>query len=264
MTVTAYGKSDVGLRRANNEDCFLIDEPLGLYMVCDGMGGHQCGEVASQEAARSVQSYLHERSDKLNELRRDSNVASAQDLVVKAIRYASQVVCDDAQQVGSDMGTTLTLLLTVGDRAVLASVGDSRAYHCRRDRAKQLTTDHTLANEMLISGQLTPEQARVSPFNHYLTRAVGRQKDVQVDTLVTHLVAGDVFLLCTDGLTNYFESDRDLGKFMFNEPANIPSELIAFANAAGGKDNITALVVHVGVGDGPPRWNWKSWFTRVA
>lgn len=265
MAVMAYGQSDVGMRRENNEDCYLIDESLGLYLVCDGMGGHEAGEVASQEASDAVQDYLNKEAGKLAELTEHADIEAIQDLVVEAVQHASRVVHEDGVQYGTNqMGTTLTLMLTVGDRAVIASVGDSRAYHCRRDKATLLTTDHTLANEMLISGEFTPEQARESPFNHYLTRVIGYEPDVQVDTLVAHLVPGDVFLLCTDGLTNYFESDHELGKFMFHEPATIPSKLISFANSAGGKDNITAVVIHVGVGGGPPRWKWPSWFARVA
>lgn len=253
------------MRRESNEDCYLIDESLGLYLVCDGMGGHVGGEIASQDASQAVQDYFSEHAGELAELTESGNIEAVQDLVVRAVQHASRFVLEDAERNGlTKMGTTLTLLLTVGDRAVIASVGDSRAYHCRRDEATLLTTDHTLANELLISGEFTAEEARNSPFNHFLTRVVGYEPEVQVDTLVTHLVAGDVFLLCTDGLTNYFESDHELGKFMFNEPANIPSELISHANSAGGKDNVTAVVVHVGVGNLPPRWKWKSWFTRVA
>ncbi len=252
------------MRRDNNEDCYLIDESLGLYLVCDGMGGHEAGEVAAQEASQAVQSYLNDAVGRLAELAENHNIEAIQDLVVEAIQHASRIVHEDGERYGDRRGgTTLTLLLVVDDRAIIASVGDSRAYHCRRNKATQLTTDHTLANEMLILGEFTAEEARASPFNHYLTRVVGYEPRVQVDTLVAHLVAGDVFLLCTDGLTNYFESDHELGEFMFHEPSTIPSELISFANSSGGKDNITAVVVHVGV-DGPPRWKWQSWFKRVA
>lgn len=265
MTIKAYGQTHVGMRRENNEDCYLIDEPLGLYLVCDGMGGHHGGEIASREACQAVQGYVKDHADRLAELTETSDMEAIQNLVVESIQHASRIVRSDAERFGMiNMGTTLTLLLTVGDRAVIASVGDSRAYHCRRNVATLLTTDHTLANDMLISGEFSRDEARDSPFNHYLTRVVGYESDVKVDTLVANLVPGDVFLLCTDGLTNYFESDHELGKFMFHEPATIPAKLISHANSSGGKDNITAVVVHVGVEAGPPRWKWKSWFARVA
>ena len=115
---------------------------------------------------------------------------------------------------------------------------------------------------MLISGAFSPAQARDSPFQHYLTRTVGAAEDVEVDTLVAHLVPGDIFLLCTDGLTRYFDSERELGEYMFNEPSKIPPELVAYANSHGGKDNVTALVVHVE--EDATHNDWQKWFTRVA
>jgi len=267
MKTRSYGQSDVGMHRANNEDCFLIDDSLGLYVVCDGMGGHFAGEVAAQEAAQALREFLGQDRLTLDELSKKGDLAGAQELVVHAVRHASRVVRDKGEQSGhGGMGTTVTLLLALGDRAVIASVGDSRAYHCRDKSTSLLTQDHTLANEMLIAGEISPEQAKESPFRHYLTRTVGTQEDVEVDTLVAHLIPGDLFLLCTDGLTCYFDSAHDLGQYMFNNPSEIPPELVAYANSRGGKDNVTALVVHVE--EGPPvdtpSGGVQKWFTRVA
>ncbi len=263
MKTTAYGQTDIGLARDNNEDCFLIDQDLGLYVVCDGMGGHAAGELAAREAAEAVLDYLKRRRSEIENLRRDGDLEAVQDLVIKAVKHASRTVHEEGELNGHHgMGTTVTLLFAVGDRAVIASVGDSRAYHCRKKRAKLLTTDHTLANEMLISGEFSPEQARESPFQHYLTRTVGKSEEVEVDTLVAHLVPGDIFLLCTDGLTRYFDSERELGEYMLNQPSRIPPALVAYANSHGGKDNVTALVVHVE--EDKPRKDWQKWFTRVA
>ncbi len=267
MKLTAYGQTDIGMHRANNEDCFLIDDCLGLYVVCDGVGGHHAGEVAAQEAAQALREYVGKHRPMLTELRRSGDLAGTQELIVRAVKHASKVVREQGERSGQHgMGTTVTLLLIVGDRAVIASVGDSRAYHCRNKSTHLLTQDHTLANEMLIAGEISSEQAKESPFRHYLTRTVGTQDDVEVDTLVAHLVPGDVFLLCTDGLTCYFESDEELGRYMFSKASQIPVALVAHANACGGKDNITALVVKVEEDDSesPPTSSVQKWFTRVA
>lgn len=267
MKTIGYGQTDIGMRRENNEDCFLIKEDLGLYVVCDGMGGHAAGEVAANQAADALCKFFDRRQLELNELGQDGDLQAVQDIVVKAVKYASRAVRHEADISGHPgMGTTLTLLFAIGDRAIIASVGDSRAYHCRDKQARLLTQDHTLANELLIAGRMTAEQARESPFSHYLTRSVGSEEDVKVDTLVAHLVPGDIFLLCTDGLTRYFDNERELGEYMFNEPSSIPSDLVAFANSRGGNDNVTALVVHVNEEPVEPaqRENWQKWFTRVA
>lgn len=269
MKMWAYGQTDVGLHRANNEDCFLIDDSLGLYVVCDGMGGHNAGEVAAQEAAQAVREYLGQQQARLDELRRAGDLTEVQELVACAVRHASRVVRQRGKLSGHEgMGTTVTLLLAAGDRAVIASVGDSRAYHCRDKSTNLLTQDHTLANEMLIAGEISAEQARQSPFRHYLTRTVGTRESVEVDTLVAHLVPGDIFLLCTDGLTCYFDSDEDLGAYMFEAPSQIPLELVAYANSRGGADNVTALVIHVeNDGTDPTKATINAvqkWFTRVA
>jgi serine/threonine protein phosphatase PrpC len=267
---TGYGFSDVGMRRENNEDCFLIDERLGLYVVCDGMGGHAAGEIASHEAAHALKQFLEDRQLDLETLRSNADLSGIQDLAAEGVRHASHVVHEKGKATGKrGMGTTMTLLLAAGNRAVIASVGDSRAYHCRKQQLELLTNDHTLANEMLIAGEFSEQQLRDSPFKHYLTRTVGTQEEVEVDTLVVHLVPDDVFLLCTDGLTQYFETVSELGEYMFREPARIPPELVAYANSRGGSDNVTALVVHVDerLSDPPSeksKKGWQKWFTRVA
>lgn len=267
MDTSGYGVTDVGRRRGNNEDCFLIDDTIGLYVVCDGIGGHSGGEIASEEAAEALHAFLCENEVELRTFRDVSALRDVQDLLVRGIKHASRVVHDLGESSGLyKMGTTMTALLTIGDRGVIASVGDSRAYHCRKKRAKLLTKDHTLANEMLIAGVWTPEEAHDSPFRHSLTRSIGTDDEVEVDTLVTYLVPGDIFLLCTDGLSQYFETESDLGAFMFHEPPLIPSQLVDFAIECGGSDNVTALVVwvdetHV---EHQPQRGVRRWLTRVA
>jgi protein phosphatase len=269
MKMWAYGQTDIGMRRANNEDCFLVDDSLGLYVVCDGMGGHNAGEVAAQEASQALREYLGQHRPTLDMLSEAADWAGVQELVVRAVRHASRVVREHGKLSGHEgMGTTVTLLLAVGDRAVIASVGDSRAYHCRDKSTNLVTQDHTLANEMLIAGEISPAQARESPFRHFLTRTVGTQENVEVDTLVAHLVAGDIFLLCSDGLSCYFDSDEDLGQYMFKRPSQIPQELVAYANSRGGVDNVTALVIHVedeaAAESQSITRSLQKWFTRVA
>lgn len=267
MNTTGYGLTDIGKHRGNNEDCFLIDDTVGLYVVCDGIGGNPGGEIAAEEAANALHAFLRDNESELREFRDNSSFREAQEFLVRGIKHASHVVHEMGEAGGLHrMGTTLTALLTIGNRAVIASVGDSRAYHCRKKRTKLLTKDHTLAHDLLVAGVYTPEEAMESPFNHCLTRSIGKGDEVEVDTLVAHLVPGDIFLLCTDGLSQYFESAKDLGAFMLHETSLIPSQMVDFANECGGSDNVTALVVSVDEShvEYERKRAWPRWLTRIA
>jgi serine/threonine protein phosphatase PrpC len=247
MQVEAYGQSDVGKVRDHNEDYLQIDRELGLHVVCDGMGGHAAGEVASETAARAIQRFLWERRDQL--ARFDGSERASQevaDLLNQAVMLASKTVFEVA---ASDrgkhgMGTTAVVLLTRGDKGWMASVGDSRLYLARDGKLYQLSTDHNFLNEAVAQGLMTSEQAAESPHGHVLTRAVGTQPSVCADMLLFDILPGDTFLLCSDGLHEYTRDPQELcGLLSAERLAEIPGRLVEKALEGGGHDNITALVV---------------------
>jgi len=247
MKVAASAMSDPGLRREGNEDQYLIDESLGLYIVCDGMGGHAAGEVAAERAIEYATRFIAGKSDVLQEATETpEGYSRVQKIAEEAVQAASQQVYwlakSSPQYAG--MGTTMTLLMIVDDKAVMAHVGDSRLYLKRSGDIHQLTIDHTLANEMFLAGGLTREQAETSRYQHVLTRSIGPHEFVHVDTLLFDLLPGDRLLLCSDGLSNYFRNPSVVADFLSRpEIVSEPDPLIDFAKEAGGADNITAVVV---------------------
>lgn len=244
MRTKGIGATDIGLRRSNNEDSYFADDRLGLYVVCDGMGGHSGGEVASFEAARTVAEFFDAKSQLLSEVRRTGDFERLGTLATEAVKLASNNVWNLAEQRNlGGMGTTLTMLIVAGGKGVVASVGDSRAYLMHDRVLAQITKDHTYAEEMHDWG-LDADQIR--NYRHLLTRAVGYEKTVEVDTFLIDLSPHDRVLLCSDGLSNYFDELKDLNEFVMKEDANaLPHRLVAEANVRGGSDNITAIVVEV-------------------
>ena len=238
MRILAQGKSDVGRRRNNNEDFLLIDEALGLYLVCDGMGGHAAGEVASRTAAETLRSYFGERKEKLEAL--DGSAAARSKmakLMRRAIERASEAVYEAAKEgVGRHgMGTTCIAVLVVGDTACMGHVGDSRLYLMRDRQIYLLSEDHTYRNEAVKNGMLTPEQADASPHAHMVTRGVGMQPSVRADTLVFDLLPGDRILLCSDGLYDQLKDSTELGAVIGQgELGPVSQRLVDLANERGG------------------------------
>jgi serine/threonine protein phosphatase PrpC len=244
MTVLRSGSaSDVGRVRAVNEDRAL--ETLSLYAVADGMGGHAGGEVAARTAIDALQAAF--------------SANPTGEGLVNAVRLANAAVwrrsLADPDLRG--MGTTLTAAALVagqaGDRLVLANVGDSRAYRFNSGTLEQLTTDHSVAEELLARGELTEAEAAVHPHRHILTRALGIAPDVDIDVWEIEPEEGDRYLLCSDGLSNEVPGERIAEALASaKDPQEIAEELVALANAHGGSDNVTAVVVDVVVGDRPP------------
>jgi serine/threonine protein phosphatase PrpC/CRP-like cAMP-binding protein len=248
--------TDVGRQREHNEDNFLVDKKLGLFVVCDGMGGHAAGEVASALAVRTLHEEIKRESDLVNDyLAGGSGGArvSKRDILnmleFAVNRASSRVHAEagkDAQKRG--MGTTLVALLVVGTTAFMIYVGDSRIYLLRDGVLEQLTEDHTVRNELIKKRKMSKEQVEQIAQKNAITRAVGVYEHVEPDTLVVDLVQGDRFLLCSDGLCGYFEEDLEtLGQHLSNPNADAAAKsLIDAANELGGKDNITAVIVTVG------------------
>jgi PPM family protein phosphatase len=248
--------TDVGRQRDHNEDNYLVDAKLGLYVVCDGMGGHAAGEVASAIAVRT----LHDEIRKEQELIQDyvagksgAEKVSKRDLINMlefATNRASAKVYAEAVKDPSKrgMGTTLVAVLMLPQQAFIIYVGDSRAYLLRNGAIEQVTEDHTVYNELVKRRKIPKERVEKLAPKNAVTRAVGVYEHCEPDTLVLDVVAGDRFLLCSDGLSGYFEEDTAELARLVAEPdaAAACRALIDESNVRGGGDNITAVIVTVG------------------
>jgi serine/threonine protein phosphatase PrpC len=238
----AAARSDVGMRRNNNEDSMFVDSDAGFFVVADGMGGHAAGEVASKIAVETV-------SGRLGELPADSSDDAVRASMRSAIVEAGQIIYtqarDNPEQAG--MGTTVTALVLSNDgRYVVGHIGDSRAYRLRGGSLERLTRDHSLVQEQLDQGLLTTERARGHPLCHILTRALGTVKHVSPDVYSGAYEVGDIYLLASDGLTDML-SEEDIGDILADADsleAGVEA-LVASANDAGGNDNITAVAAEI-------------------
>ncbi len=240
MRIYSYALTDVGQKRDHNEDSHLLRPELSLYAVADGMGGHQAGERASRLALDGLSSALQLPTGKLarDELR---------DLHRRAAQAAGNGVFTAAMSDPNleGMGTTLTSLWLHDGRAYLAHVGDSRAYLYRDGQVRQLTNDHSWVSEQVRAGTMTEDEAKESRFRHIITRSVGFEEAVEVDTDSLSVQAGDCFLLCSDGLSNYMELDDLSHAFGHRYYKDVPKTLVDLANERGGDDNITVVVVYI-------------------
>ena len=251
MRIDSWALTDVGRARKHNEDGWLIDDQLGLYAVADGMGGHAAGEVASAQGLRIVQEKLVKKKPLLDKFTKQQTPELRAQLlreVELAINVASSSIFHMAQRDKKrhGMGTTLSMMLLVGNKAFMAHVGDSRIYLHRASQVHQLSEDHSYLWEQIKKGTITVEEAKRSPFSNVITRAVGITETVQVDTLVFDVLPGDTYLLCSDGLHGYFEGENELSEILAHEDGEeLPRRLISLANARGGKDNITSVVLRL-------------------
>ncbi|MDQ3914556.1 MAG: Stp1/IreP family PP2C-type Ser/Thr phosphatase [Actinomycetota bacterium] len=240
MNVTVGAQTDVGRVRQGNEDSYLLEPPI--YAVADGMGGHIAGDVASATAVDVIAAGARDAQS--------LDGSALADLVTRANEAIWEKARSDPALHG--MGTTCTLLMIDGDTAYLAHVGDSRAYLLRGDSLTQLTEDHTLVERMVREGRLSAEEAANHPQRSVITRALGVDQHVQVDMLREQLSRGDRILLASDGLTSMVEADEIAGVLAAeDDPQAAADRLVEMANAAGGEDNVTVLVVDVGK-DGAP------------
>lgn len=236
------GRSDSGRQRDHNEDSLLAIPEAGLFAVADGMGGHEAGEVASALALSALQEALAPRVKLPAALQ-----APALEALAEGVRVANRRVFEAGRHRPADarMGTTLVTALLENGQAVLASVGDSRIYRVRDGKLDQLSRDHSLVGELVARGEMTPEEARHSPHKHVITRALGMQPAVEVDAWSDALQSGDLFLLCSDGLTDEV-TDPEILEALLAGGSDLEAAcqaLIDLANRRGGRDNITALLV---------------------
>jgi serine/threonine protein phosphatase PrpC len=246
---TGFALTDLGRKRASNEDAFFIDDLLGLYVVADGMGGHAAGEIASREAVDTLYGMVKTGLGQLRVLAdpvREQDSQAACRLMESAVQAATYFVYSIAEidRDKSGMGTTISALLVLGDYAVTAQVGDSRIYRVEGEAVEQLTEDHTLIAWQLKQGLITPQEAARSPHKNVITRAVGNREYVQVDTRCIRLASGLRFLLCSDGLHGYLR-DEDIPKIVPMGGAAAVRRFVDMANERGGKDNITAVLVEI-------------------
>lgn len=250
LRIKSFGMTDTGLLRTHNEDCFDADDQTQVYVVADGMGGHNHGEVASRITVDSVRDFIAEAPEDEttshagydSSLRRHSNrlkrsIQVAHDRVLRAIR-------EDGSLLG--MGTTVVGTMLKADVAAIAHVGDSRIYRLRKGVLELLTQDHTWVNEQVVAGYLSEEQAKTHPLKNVVTRALGGDSEVVVDVTETATLPGDLILLCSDGLTTML-SDQEIHQWLISELCleDKCREMIKDANARGGFDNITVLLLKV-------------------
>ncbi len=250
MDIISFGGTDPGKRRNNNEDAYLRNDNLLLYAVADGIGGNAGGEVASRIAVETIE-------ETVTGLLGGKDAAFPPNLgahadpplfaLREAINLANQKILRSSIQNPAllGMGTTLTAAFFRNNHVLIANIGDSRAYLFRSGTLKQLTTDHSFVAERVASGMLTPQEAKLSPYRHVITRALGIDDTVRPDFTEHAVHQDDLVLLCTDGLTEMLE-DSDIQHILSVSPnRNVVQALLAAANDRGGVDNITTVVMWI-------------------
>lgn len=238
MRFQAWGLTDKGLKRDGNQDSFMVDERLGLFIVADGVGGHSGGEVASALAVETVREVVgHPRAMQFK----------AKEVLYQAYEEASHRIFDRAIQESrlNGMGTTMVMGYIRENKLFIANVGDSRCYLFRKPHLWQLTEDHSLINEQIRLGMMTEEQAKKVIGKNVITRSVGFERDVFPDLLEREISSGDTFLFCSDGLSGMVD-DQEMCKIFNQTPIEkITPMMIQKALAGGGDDNVTVVVLHV-------------------
>jgi protein phosphatase len=230
-------QSDVGGRSHNEDAVYAHEHPkrdIKVFAVADGMGGHKAGEIASKMAINALSEFFTtDETDVSSELRKI--ILSANQQIYKASsnpKYAG-------------MGTTLTVAVLQKSKLYLCHVGDSRAYIIKNGTIMQLTEDHSLVANLVKLGQITPEEARVHPRRNIITRALGTQADVEVDTIQMHVKPNDIILLCTDGLTNYVEDAEILAIVAKYNISQVCDKLVNIVNIRNGSDNISIIAIQL-------------------
>jgi serine/threonine protein phosphatase PrpC len=244
MDIESAGLSDGGQLRARNEDALLLRPDRRLFAVADGMGGHLGGHVASRLAVQTLDT-------RTAGITLDGDVRALADTLVAAARHANRTILEHGRQdpETEGMGTTLTVLAfpTAPGSCAIAHVGDSRAYRFRTGRLEQLTRDHTWIQAQVEAGRIAPEDARGHPYANVLSRVLGMSDVGDADRLVLPVATGDLFLLCSDGLTGMLDDDDIAAILTRGGPAGaLVGDLVDEANRRGGLDNITAIIVRAG------------------
>ena len=250
MQSQSFGMSHPGMIRKENEDHFLNDDQEGLYLVADGLGGYARGDVASRMAVESIAAFIrNSRKEGIPwPIRPQRRYGMEENRFLAAIFLANGDIFHEFQEMAhtSPMGTTLTGILVDGEGLVIANIGDSRVYRFRNHELDLLTCDHSLVMEEVKQGRLTYEQARIHPQKHIITRALGISEPVEADLSTADPLPGDLYLLCSDGLSDMLshgEILRLIREGRMGPLKELGKDLVDAANAAGGSDNITVVLV---------------------
>jgi protein phosphatase len=256
MTIELAAAVDAGRARSNNEDSVATDDAVALAVLADGMGGYNAGEVASHMATSFISTELGRWLREASSQASDAEVRRAMDICVEnANRAIFEAANANPQYAG--MGTTLVVAVFREGRLLLGHVGDSRCYRLRAGRLTQITRDHSLLQEQIDAGLITPEQAAFSANKNLVTRAVGVEDSVLLETHQHDVLKGDLYLLCSDGLSDMID-DASLERLLLAHDGlpDCVHTLIAAANDAGGKDNISVILARAAGSTGTPTRSW--------
>jgi len=265
-------KSDIGRKRTQNEDCFAVDPALGLYVICDGMGGGNAGEIASHMAIEAILTHVKAAPaapdlELLGPV--DPNLSATTNQLASAIRAANEAVHKASWQHAkyAGMGTTVVAIRIVRHYLSIAHVGDSRLYLVRNGTIQTLTSDHSWVAEQVAQGRMSEAEAERSPRRNIVTRALGVESTVEIDLAEMPLLSGDVLLLCSDGLTRGVRTKDILQILELDGDLEGKTErLVTMANEAGGDDNITVLIVAIQQGTSARLWQRfrPRWFLKAS
>ena len=253
MKIRYAAKTDVGMKRTHNEDYFSLVEDEQLFIVADGMGGHASGEVASKMAAETMSEFYQRTKDEEATwpFKMDRSLSYIENRLVCSIKLANlrifETSCRDVRYKG--MGTTIVSSIVSGDKVYIGHVGDSRCYRIRNGAIEQLTRDHSLLEDYKeAKPDMTEEEERNFPHKNVITRALGMRETVQVDVSTYQIEPGDVYVLCSDGLTGMV-TDPELGDLVAKSDSleGAVAKLVDQANRSGGTDNITTLLLECGI-----------------
>ncbi len=249
-----HGETNVGRKRKHNEDNFLVDDDLKLYIVADGMGGHNAGEVASEYTIKIIRREILKNKDFIIQTIKSESKGEDSELekVIRLVEYCIETACYEVFHMAQNnksrkgMGTTVVMLLVVDDRAIVAHVGDSRVYLVRKNKLHQITEDHSIVQEQLKLGKITQKEAENSPYKNVITRAIGIYEYVPPDIIYLELEKNDRFLLCSDGVYPYFSEKELLESLISRKPLeDIASNIIDKILNMGAHDNLTVVIVDV-------------------
>jgi protein phosphatase len=255
--IEAYGQTDVGRRRKLNEDSFVVDAEASLYAVCDGMGGHNAGEVASKMAIETLESFI-QKSHKEKEITwpygLETELSFDGNRLKTAIKLANKRVykAADKREDYTGMGTTVVAAVVTGNVATVGSAGDSRCYLFRAGTLTQLTRDDSWVSAAWTEGILTTDEIDKHPLRNVITKAVGAKESIEIDVVEHPLAPGDVIMLCSDGLHAMMNNEAILAAVTPFPDAleKAAARLIDAANEAGGKDNVSVVLVRYTEGEG--------------
>ena len=238
----AFATSDIGRARQINEDSYYIsnkEDEIKLFIVADGMGGYNGGEVASNFAVKAAHNYILSNFEKSKE-----NRDALLNLVKESMQYANKIVYEKAMQSEElkNMGTTLDICLIYQNKAYISHIGDSRIYRIRKEFMRKLTKDHSYVQQLVDEGKITKEESMNHPKKNMLIKALGCTEYIEPDTMIKAFLKGDIILMCTDGLTNMVK-EEEIYNIIKTNNINPSEELVKKANENGGLDNITAVII---------------------